>query len=929
MRQLRYIASLAIMLLAALPMQAQTENQAFYIYQNDGHFDGFFYDEIEKMSFSFLDTLGVEHDEIVSQEIITADSTYRIMLSAIDSIGFQQPEMVFNPQAHIRMADPELDSEADREFWNYIYEFPDNYICSFSSDMPTAIRPKVGDVLVNFDPYNSFSYKVESVDASSGNIYVYLKDIDDISDIFKQFVTVEEYVEDKQGNMLRRRVAGRPDLTIGQFPQKSATRSSSGTWEGNLFNFSINNVMIPLYHDDKLDITLNPVVEGSLDVKVVWNLSFWSDKYIGITTTLNMGVGCGFTVDGQITDFFPTGASNMVGIPIPAAFPLIVVEPSPDLFLRGDAHVKFSASSPIIRSRLTDIWEIKNWKPVHDMNFSFLKNEEGGSDDNNGSATLQLNGYIQCGLLFPLRSKTLDVINKIFKADLGGRWFIGPKISGEITLDLTNSFYEWSNFEKTFNESTHLYSILNGTKLSYGLCDADYEITATVKTLLSGEQKVKIAEGSIPIIPHLETVLAPSFEDGVEYTKEREVDGYGDELFKSRIFAFRPNGITIKTIPIGVAFFRLDDDGNEVDAVPETYSDYKLYKVGGLVPDLPKSSWAEGYIPYRPGKVNLDFNGKFRARPMVLWGGAVAVAPQYYDFEHGAIIEPSTDVLYIKHDGTLASPSVSITGTCDTLGVYGRELDRQYGDFGDLDPKYLSITGSKGKFKITTIPEKFQHQYNPCDTLLLTGEDGVLYGGIATIEEEIFRSDIHHLKLFSLPNSNDPVSARVFVDGDTFSNRYVPNIGFGNVSPAVSRLPDDAGWHVSLEKKIDSEGTKAMIAAEFDVVWDRTDDTNSKAWTTNRGVRKAFFIRNVSFRFEDEKYNEIWGNNVLVYSAKASGDAHEDIHFYSDFIKDGVISFRIQTRAACRDNRTDETETGYVGIDISLMFPEALNESDE
>lgn len=85
-------------------------------------------------------------------------------------------------------------------------------------------------------------------------------------------------------------------------------------------------------------------------------------------------------------------------------------------------------------------------------------------------------------------------------------------------------------------------------------CDADYEITATVKTLLSGEQKVKIAEGSIPIIPHLETVLAPSFEDGVEYTKEREVDGYGDELFKSRIFAFRPNGITIKTIPIGVAF---------------------------------------------------------------------------------------------------------------------------------------------------------------------------------------------------------------------------------------------------------------------------------------------------------------------------------------------------------------------------------------
>ena len=96
MRHLKNIASLFMMLLASLNIQAQTENEAFYIYQNDGHFDGFFYDDIVKMNFSFLDTLGVEHDEIVSQEIVTADSTYRIMLSAIDSIGFVQPPIELN-----------------------------------------------------------------------------------------------------------------------------------------------------------------------------------------------------------------------------------------------------------------------------------------------------------------------------------------------------------------------------------------------------------------------------------------------------------------------------------------------------------------------------------------------------------------------------------------------------------------------------------------------------------------------------------------------------------------------------------------------------------------------------------------------------------------------------------------------------------------
>ena len=68
-------------------VKAQQENAAFYIYQKGGHVNGFFYDEVEKITYSYFDTHGVEHDEYMCQEVVTADSTYRFLLSDIDSVG--------------------------------------------------------------------------------------------------------------------------------------------------------------------------------------------------------------------------------------------------------------------------------------------------------------------------------------------------------------------------------------------------------------------------------------------------------------------------------------------------------------------------------------------------------------------------------------------------------------------------------------------------------------------------------------------------------------------------------------------------------------------------------------------------------------------------------------------------------------------------
>lgn len=90
---LKYVLCVILMLMTIQMLQAQ---EAFYFYRNDGGFNGFFFDQVKRMGVSKIDLNGVEHSDYVIQEVETADSLYRIPLAAIDSIGFQQPDIILN-----------------------------------------------------------------------------------------------------------------------------------------------------------------------------------------------------------------------------------------------------------------------------------------------------------------------------------------------------------------------------------------------------------------------------------------------------------------------------------------------------------------------------------------------------------------------------------------------------------------------------------------------------------------------------------------------------------------------------------------------------------------------------------------------------------------------------------------------------------------
>ena len=98
MRCTIYFISLLCLMAATLgimPAQAQDKEQhALYNYRNDGSFNAWLNNDIDSITYSRIDTLGIEHDDIVVQEVWTPDSLYRIPLEAIDSIGFRAPEPV-------------------------------------------------------------------------------------------------------------------------------------------------------------------------------------------------------------------------------------------------------------------------------------------------------------------------------------------------------------------------------------------------------------------------------------------------------------------------------------------------------------------------------------------------------------------------------------------------------------------------------------------------------------------------------------------------------------------------------------------------------------------------------------------------------------------------------------------------------------------
>ena len=943
-----FIYILGLMLATSAAAQKQ---DAFYVYQNDGHFDGFFYDEVEKIRYSKTDTLGFEHEVFVSQEIVTADSTYRFMLTAIDSIGFHQPEIIYNPR--LRVLTEGIYNYFENQWYGekyYSVENPTDMTFVIYHDepsnlppIPRELYPKPGDVFANFDVKYGWSGKVVSVEENYGELVVHYKPIDDITDIFQQYVAVEKYSHDGKGNLLSRRVAGHPELTV----DRSRTRAFDD-FDYNLLNFSING-HIPLLNEDDMVVSVDPSIEGKVDLRIVYDLSFWGSKYIGITTDVALGASVGLSIDGPIKKVMKTNLGKFALIPLPATTPILTLDIGPDAFVRAEGHFHASVISPKAQGKFWVKLEIKDWWPHMDFGAGSSNPdkdaEEAQSVNNTHQASIELNGFVQSGTLFPMNIKSLPLIEKLFNAKIGGTWYVGPKFSGAIKLDLQNAL-------KGDND---LYTNLKGTHVSLSLMDFDYEVTAEVTTAFSEKKEWTMLDGTLSLWPTIDLNLFPDFEDCEKYDDVGIVD---DTTVTYDCYAFNPEGNVFLPQTVGVGLYYIDENGKEkfMEYQPRSTKYYQIEnKTFESVYEWPALKVWAGSLESLVTNIEEDYKTrKFRVRPMIdlthLFGGGgengptgLIKATPVYDFEVEKLYKTSCDTIFVNYDGTIARP-VRITGPLDGITPYVPH----YGE--ERFPEWVVVSGGKGNVEVSIDQEKFQaafpKNYSMVDTLWIdewynsvTKEVNadyrlpVQFGCYARFGTNTVTTDGEHgLYVAVLPNvpdvCEDPVSfgvaGSVHVDGgwgDISFTSFLKDYRIPNPTCTVRR--EGNVWHCSYDASRSINGDNGYSSSESLTA---TFDIESMEGRRYK-VKNGNIYYNNSWKEQDDG-REISSYQKLLWT-------FGDIIYTYSLIEGGVISAYSSTQTtggsgnytATVKNRDNpiKTKKGNGIPEIAAFFQDYIN----
>lgn len=547
MRQLtQYAVSLMLTLLAALPVMAQTENAAFYIYQNDGHFDGFFYDQVKKISYSKLDTTGVEHEGYVSQEIITVDSTYRFMLTAIDSVSFVQPEIKLNPNLRA------MDELGLSDYFDHIYEEGNVVKLYFKASLPTSLYPKEDEVLMGLDEevygHDGYFGKVASVATEDGFVVCTMKPIDRWTDLFEQFITVEQVGHNENGQ-LSRRIAGLGDDALSRLLSRRHSEEDPGD-EGN-YNFTFINWSGRLQYVDSLQATKSKISFGvdinfQADLNVTYKVT-WERFFMKFTLNENFAIAPSLHLTWEKPkEWNPTIGFKFPGIKFPAAVPVFESNPIPEGFVRIGGAIDVGLKFPNLQFPMAQSFVIDSDLPAYvDGGFTWGS----GTDDNNvfsgdifdmGDLSLSLSGFAQFGTKVSFTVTTNRWIENWFFASIGWEIYSGPKLEGEISLSSAGLMKNGA------------YGLMKDSRLEVSTLSVDTEAKALV--LIGGDQNKKkevtfwsdnLKMGSVA------WYMFPDFDDSsVSYDEDKAT-------IEATVF---PNRQTFWSVDVGIGLYDSEDN---------------------------------------------------------------------------------------------------------------------------------------------------------------------------------------------------------------------------------------------------------------------------------------------------------------------------------------------------------------------------------
>lgn len=254
------LAAVLLGMLNIQPTSAQQKNDqnALYIFRNDGVFNAFFYADIDRIEYSKIDTLGVEQDDYVVQEVYALDSCFRIPVSAIDSVAFVTPNNIVKADVVC----------PDKAMTDYIIASDSISWFRLSASAPESVIPKVGDKLLIEDPVaflpDGFSGRVSRVDVSDAG-YTVETDVLELEDLYDRFVAKVSAGAPGSSSAARRRIPGVEELIDAQYESKEdvelPTLSGSlslASFSGDAVKAFNDNFAISLEGSGSLNYTIEP-----------------------------------------------------------------------------------------------------------------------------------------------------------------------------------------------------------------------------------------------------------------------------------------------------------------------------------------------------------------------------------------------------------------------------------------------------------------------------------------------------------------------------------------------------------------------------------------------------------------------------------------------------------------------------------------------
>ena len=321
-----YILILFLSVFSVQTSMAQAKQDALYIFRNDGHFNAFFFGDIHHIEYSKVDTLGVEQDDYVVQEVYALDTLFRIPLSAIDSIAFVTPEKKYKADVF----------RPDKSIADYIVASDTINWIRLASNTPAAMIPKVGDKLLieeesKYIP-DGFVGLVTSVEKGDNGYTIMTGELSPF-DVYDRFVIKAAAATPPQPGQIRRRglIDGTEMSYTSEEPIELPVLSGSFTIQGSkvlydkhdisltadgagAFGFSVaprvqyrgfiffdaglgfqQDQNIIFFNKASYSLSLTGSLTGNVDVPI------YGLPEIKLSDGLKIAVNCGLFINAQIT----------------------------------------------------------------------------------------------------------------------------------------------------------------------------------------------------------------------------------------------------------------------------------------------------------------------------------------------------------------------------------------------------------------------------------------------------------------------------------------------------------------------------------------------------------------------------------------------------------------------------------------------------